>query len=78
MGTSTCYIMPRRARGEILSYAVCEDVGWVLVSESRCNGNTVPSVRSPVVDEEQMRSVDDFSWLCFDAVGWVTGRTSSL
>jgi len=34
----------------------------VLLSESQCKGSHAPSVRSPVVDEEWMKTAGDFSW----------------
>jgi len=52
-------------------------------SESRHKGSNAPYVRSLVVDEERMR-LYHWIWLlfcslqCFDIVGWVTGKTSSM
>jgi len=48
-------------------------------------GNNAPSVRSPMVDKERIRTLDDISWLgsvllsflqCSDTTGWVAGKGS--
>jgi len=56
----------------------------VLSSESQGKDSNVPSDWSLVVDEERMSpghwlaSVICVSFIAFDTVGWVTGRTTDL
>jgi len=68
------------------SFCTCGKSGTVVVlsSESQGKDSNVPSDWSLVVDEERMSPghwlayVICVSFIAFDTVGWVTGRTTDL